>query len=517
MQGLLADIRRILSRIWFRLLAFNVLLVFLPAIGLFYFQIYEKELLESQEQSMVQQGRLLAAALSRSQDLEQDASAIMEKLSTETISRLRVIDRNRVVVADSSRVEVLSSSPQAAVGPALTDKWLYRLGRSLFTTFTQLPPSQRTAVGPDSSFDPRYASEVSTALEGNYGANWRMSPGQRSVTLYSAIPILRGNDVQGAVLVSQSTLRVLQKLYAIRLTVFQIVLVSVFVAILLSLISAKTIASPLQALQKKASRIVERREDLGQLFSTTSRSDEIGDLERALAELSRRLADRISFIESFASDLSHELKNPLASIRTATELLADEQEPGERQRFLRIIEKEVVRTETLISSVREVTLVDSHIQQEPRVPVNLNQFLEEFLEGLKLRHGDRARFSLKSPSIPIWSDVHPDRLAQVLENLIDNAISFTEKGTPVDVELMQQEQWATIAVTDSGPGIPPEHRERIFDRFFSYRVGEQEHHVGLGLAIVKAIVEGYGGKVLVRDAPEGGSTFEVLLKAERRK
>jgi signal transduction histidine kinase len=101
-----------------------------------------------------------------------------------------------------------------------------------------------------------------------------------------------------------------------------------------------------------------------------------------------------------------------------------------------------------------------------------------------------------------------------MENLVDNAVSFTPKDTSVEVELSEQGQWASISVTDSGPGIPPEHEERIFDRFFSYRMEDGEHHVGLGLAIVKAIVEGYGGSVAVQDAPGRGATFVVMLKTE---
>jgi two-component system sensor histidine kinase ChvG len=510
------DTRRALSRIWIRLLAFNILLVFLPAIGLFYFQVYEKELLDSQEQSMVQQGRLLAAALSASQNLCQEASAIMDNLYPETISRLRVIDPKGLVVADSSRAGPAKAPAQETINASVTDKWLYQLGRTLFTIFRQSPLSEQSSVGPDSSYNPLDAPEVLRALEGRYGANWRFSPGQRSVTLYSAIPILQGDQVQGVVLVSQSTLRVLQKLYAIRLTVFQIVLASVLVAVILSFISAKTIASPLQILRKKASRIVDSREELGRLFSTTTRPDEIGDLERALAELSLRLDDRIRFIESFASDLSHELKNPLASIRAATELLREEQEITDRRRFLEVIETEVARMENLISKVREVTFVDSNIQSEPRSALCLNQFLEEFLTGLELQHGDEVNLTFESPASLIFVDVHADRLTQVMQNLIDNAASFTRKGSSVDTRLLQQEQWAIISVTDSGPGVPPEHQERIFDRFFSYRAGDDEHHVGLGLAIVKAIVEGYGGKIMLRETPGRGATFEVRLKAMNR-
>jgi two-component system sensor histidine kinase ChvG len=496
-------------------LAFNILLVFLPAIGLFYFQVYENELLESQEQSMVQQGRLLAAALSGSRDLAQDASMILDGFYPETISRLRIIDHDGWVLADSSRAGPPSEFAREVEDSSVTDQWLYKIGQTLFNFVTRTPTSQPD-IEPEPTYDPLEAPEIIRALQGSYGANWRVSPGQRSVTLYSAIPIRQGEQVLGAVLVSQSTFRVLQKLYSVRLTIFKIVLASVLVAFALSFVVAKTIASPLQDLKRKASGIVERREALGDLFDTSTRLDEIGDLERALAELSHRLGDRIRFIESFASDLSHELKNPLAAVRTATELLHDVHDQDDRRRFLEVIETEVARMEHLISRVREVTFVDSNIEREVRQPLCLNHFLKEFLEGLELLHGGAVRLRLERPSSLVYVKVSPDRLTQVMENLLDNAISFSADGSPIDVHLREEERWAIVSVRDFGPGIKQEDQERVFDRFFSNRTaeaGSRSHHVGLGLAIVRAIVEGYGGKVLARNAPDGGAVLEFRLRS----
>ncbi|MGW8180958.1 MAG: ATP-binding protein, partial [bacterium] len=359
------------------------------------------------------------------------------------------------------------------------------------------------------------APEITRALRGSYGAYWRVSPGQRSVTLYSAVPIRRGDQVLGAVLVSQSTFRVLQKLYTVRLSVFKIFLVSVFAAILLSLLVSKTIASPLRDLQQRASRMAERNAELRSMFEHSTRRDEIGDLERALAELSSRLEDRIQFIESFASDLSHELKNPLASIRTATDLVREIHDSANRNRFLQVIETEVARMEHLISRVHEVTSVDSNIEQETRQVLCLNHFLKEFLEGFELLHSGIVTTRLKAPSSLLYVEIHPDHLAQVMENLLVNSISFSAENSTIDVSLTQNQRWAIVSVRDYGPGIPEEHREKIFDRFFSHRPGKKgakSHHAGLGLAIVRAIIEGYGGRVEASGAPGNGAVFNFRLK-----
>jgi two-component system sensor histidine kinase ChvG len=221
-------------------------------------------------------------------------------------------------------------------------------------------------------------------------------------------------------------------------------------------------------------------------------------------------------MESFAADLSHELKNPLASIRVATEILSDDQEPADRRRFLEVIQAEVARMENLVSGVREVTFVEANIEREERGPLLLNRFLKEFLEGLELRLGGRVALKFEGFEVPVYAEASPERLTQVMENLIENAVSFSQEGAPVIVRLLQEQEWAVISVRDFGPGIPAEHQGRIFDRFFSHRAGEhgsKSQHIGLGLAIVKAVVEGYGGRLSVRNASDQGSIFEFRLRS----
>src|SRR6185436_18876329 len=174
---------------------------------------------------------------------------------------------------------------------------------------------------------------VQRALSGKYGASTLICPGQRSVTLYSAIPVRSGKQVVGAVLVSGTTLRILADLYQVRLAVFQVVLASMLVAVLLTIIASTTIVRPLRRLRGEALALIDRRgrrrleAKEGAVFGGSERTDEIGDLARALELLSRRLGEHIAFVEAFAGAVSHALKIPLASIRTAAEMLEDVEEP----------------------------------------------------------------------------------------------------------------------------------------------------------------------------------------------
>jgi two-component system, OmpR family, sensor histidine kinase ChvG len=525
------ELRRPLSRIWIRLLAFNVLLVFVPAAGILYLDVYERQLLAALERSMVQQGRILAAALTDREELgEEEARGLLERLEQRTTARLRILDWEGRLLADSSQIgprmegppaslpaPVLASTLPAGTPAKARERRLYRLGSAVFRGLERLTTRPEAAESPE-FYDPAHpfqGSEVLAALEGRYGATTRISPaGQRSVTLYSAIPIRRQGEVVGAVLVSQSTLRILQDLYDLRLASFKVFLASLGVAALLSVVVATTIVRPLTQLRREAAAILDRRGKLRGRFQESRRRDEIGELARALATLSRRLDEHLMFSESFAADVSHEFKNPLASIRTATEMLCEARDEEERRRFTAMVLEEVARLERLLSSVREVTSIDAAMEQEERLGVALDELLTRLVEGVALRAPAGVALELDAEPELVVSG-NPDRLTQVFENLLDNALSFSPPGSTVTIRANRSGEQVVVEVEDQGPGISPEHRDRVFDRFFSYRPGgaSQDGHTGLGLAIVKAIVEGYGGEVEAGGAERKGAVVEVRLPA----
>jgi two-component system sensor histidine kinase ChvG len=338
--------------------------------------------------------------------------------------------------------------------------------------------------------------EIREALQGRYGAMTRISTGgQRSVTLYSAIPILSAEAVVGAVLVSQSTYRILRDLYELRLEIFTIFLVAVAAAIALSLLASTTIATPVRKLRRQAREILDHRGRLRGQFRFNRRRDEIGDLSRSLEEMTRKLRGHIEFVESFASDVSHEFRNPLASIRSAAEMIPRSQSGEDRDRFLALIQKEVQRMQHLLGAVREMSLLDAQLEDEPRTRVEVSQILRQVVEARKLRKDISIPVQLTEKHSSVVVSMAPERLIQVIENLLENALSFA--SSEVHIELSRISGYGVISFEDDGPGIPEQHLEKIFDRFFSYRPDEiaAEHHLGLGLAIVKAIVAAYGGTV----------------------
>ena len=528
---------RLASRIWLRLLAFNVLLVFLPAAGLLYLASYEQELLEAQEHAMAQEGRILAAALSDlgASGLEADdpasgggllrleAQRVILQVNRQSASRLRVLDEDGELLADSA-----SLGPQRGPGagrderylePPARTGWAYRLGNALYRLVATVLDRPEPPVEPVEESVPWIERrEVRTALDGSYGAASRPTPGQRSLTLYSALPIRDGQRVVGVVLVSRSTYRILQSLYEMRTAIFRIILGSVLAAVVLSLLVATTIVGPLRRLQRQASDLIDRRGRLRGAFSGSGRPDEIGDLARALEELSHRLAEHIGFMEGFAADVAHAFKNPLASMRVAAETLEDVDDEADRLRFAGMIQQQVARMERMLSAARDLTHLDAQLEQEERTPVELRRLLGELCDAYRLRGAEHdVGFDLELPPAPVIVEATEERLAQVLENLLDNALSFAPSGSVVTVRLTTDGGRAEITVADQGPGIPAAHLEKIFTRFFTYRPEPSPHdggtrdHTGLGLSVVAAVARAYGGRARAANGRDGGAELIVEI------
>jgi two-component system sensor histidine kinase ChvG len=487
-----------------------------------YLDVYEDQLLRAQERSMVQQGRILAAALSdQADDFPDQARDILVRLRQRTQSRLRIVDARGWLIADSSLLGPRrESSERTPIEEKSTrESWLYRVGAGIYRAWSQLFERRQSSQVPTEYYspdNPLLGQEVRDALAGRYGAVTRLITGQGSVTLYSAIPVRKADEVIGAVLVSQSTSGVLDNLVEVRLAIFKVFLASVGVAVVLSLLVSRTIARPLKRLRREAVALLDRRGRLKGRFTGSDRADEFGDLARSLEETSRRLEESIGFMESFAADVSHEFKNPLASIRNATEMLSEVETPEERQRFLDVALAEIARMESLLSTVREITTIDSQLEEEETSVVALKDVIEGVVEGVRHRDGKGIIFSLVFTDAEVSVRASPERLVQVFENILENAVSFSPKGGTVTVRLQNREASVMATIHDEGPGIPAEHLSRIFQRFFSYRpAGDsstaKHKHTGLGLAIVKAIVEGYGGRISAQNLPEGGATFEVAL------
>ncbi|HEX8255241.1 MAG TPA: ATP-binding protein [Thermoanaerobaculia bacterium] len=503
---------RSFSRLGVRLLAFNIVLVFLPIAGVLFLGEYESRLETAEIRDLTHRSRLIAASIARGGTLDADAFEDVIHRAKIDDMRVRLIDSRGRVVADSRYI--VAPAPQQ---PPRTDRQnlLYRVGAFLLRPIVRFfrPPVEPLEVDYYANAVRLEGPEIASVLRGREQFEKKITaPGQRSVTLYRIVPVVVGGWTVGAVVSSKSTFAILQDLYVIRLRVMRIFILSLAAAILVTVFFSTSIVRPLRQLRVDARAVLDRRGRFREKhFKGSKRRDEIGELSRALERIMRRLDAHVGVIETFASDVVHELKNPLASIRNANEMLADVSEPADRRRFVRVIEQEVARMERLLSGVREISMIDARLVRERPELLDLGALLTKIVEGFQLREGKRAQLQLELGEGPLNVHAAEDRLIQVFENILDNALSFTPAGAAVTVHVAAEHGEVITRIRDMGPGIPDPNLSRIFDRFFTHRPdGSRGGHTGLGLAIVKTIVQGYGGSVSAANV-EQGAEFTVRL------
>ena len=279
----------------------------------------------------------------------------------------------------------------------------------------------------------------------------------------------------------------------------------------------------------KAPRRVRRRiKSRGEIPDFTYRRDEIGELSGALREMTNSLYSRIEAIESFAADVAHELKNPLTSLRSAVETMPLAKTPESRARLLAVIEHDVRRLDRLISDVSDASRLDAELQRQDVAPVDLTRLLNTVVTvANEVRRDDGVKITLAfeggAPDAFVVPG-HDSRLGQVVDNLIENARSFSPQGGTVRITARRLRNAVEITVDDDGPGIQPEAMERIFERFYTDRPHQGfGQNSGLGLSISRQIVEAHGGRIRaenrmgVATGPDGpkvlGARFVVRLPA----
>jgi two-component system sensor histidine kinase ChvG len=222
-------------------------------------------------------------------------------------------------------------------------------------------------------------------------------------------------------------------------------------------------------------------------------------------------------IEHFAADVTHELKNPLASLRSAVDGAERMEDPALRQKLLEIARDDVNRLDRLIGDISEAARTDAELARAKFEPVDLGPLIEQIVGSWEHRRekGD-ARLAFARPrkeTAVVMGD--PGRLARAIDNLIDNAISFSPAGGLVEIAAARVDDAVRIRIDDEGPGVPEEAREAIFNRFHSVRPEHEDfgRHSGLGLAIARAIVEGHNGEIDVQDRDDApsGARFTIRL------
>jgi two-component system sensor histidine kinase ChvG len=494
-----------------RILAVNIFALALLAGGFFYLDSYRSRILDSRLAQASREARLIADALGAAQPTHRDR--LILGFARDTGARLRLYDPSGKLLADTREM----GSRNAILVDPDKEGWGQDAARFLDAVIDTVVGAQRPPLFRERSGDRgldwpdvRVARDPAIA----HATVWRAPDRTPVITAAAAYG-------QGIVFTVANARDVTQTVRVERYRLGVVLAIVSAVSVLLSLFLARTIVRPLRRLARAAVRVRLGRAREVVVPRLPSRRDEIGLLARALSDMSGALRQRIDATEAFAADVTHELKNPLASLRSAVDGLANIRDPELQAQLIAVIHDDVHRLDRLITDISEASRLDAQLSRAKFEPVDIGTMLDALLIQRHDRGVERhIRIRLdRSRAEPLVVNGEGARLERVFENLIDNALSFSPNGGQVIIAARRDADALEVRVEDEGPGVPEAERESVFRRFHSVRPQDEEFgkHSGLGLAIARTIVEGHGGSIMVESREDrlSGARFVVRLPLTR--
>jgi two-component system sensor histidine kinase ChvG len=492
-----------------RILALNLLTVLLVALSTIYLDAFRNRL----SQERVRQTRLEAVTTASALDTAPGANSepMLAAVARTTSSRLRLYGADGRLVADSWR----STGPTYRLQDPSAQPWTFHVARALDRGFNFLVGAPRLATFVEPTPDRLQAwPEALTAMRADRPVTTvRNAPDLTPV--FSAAAPVRGK----VLLVTTNDPGFTQAVRDQRGFIVAAMAVLIAISILLSSFLARTIVRPLRRLAIAAHRVRLGRAREVNVPRLPERIDEIGMLARAVSDMSQSLRQRIDSIEAFAADVSHELKNPLASLRSAVDGLERVEDPDLRAKLATVVRDDIARMDRLICDISEAARTDAELARAHFGPVDLGPLIEQIVQSWgRRRETGSARIAFARPrkdSAVVMGK--PDRLARALNAILDNAVSFSPANGLIEIAVTRVGDDVLIRIDDEGPGVPEEAREAIFNRFHSVRPDAENfgRHSGLGLAIAQAIVNGHDGEIDVQDRDDApsGARFTIRLPA----
>ncbi|WP_340586736.1 stimulus-sensing domain-containing protein [Erythrobacter alti] len=495
-----------------RILVVNLIPLLVLAGSLFFLDSYRRQLLDERFKLARIEAQITAEALAGAQRERQEA--LLSQIGREQRMRLRLYDANGALIADSFELD----EPSFQFDDPVAEPFLEDLARwtdeavDLVVGAREAPPY----VEPEDTSADNWPELARVRQQGLSQIELRRAPDGTPV-INAAAPM--GNN-GASLLTTRNAVDITQAVRTARSSLMTIILLALLVSTVLSLYLASTIIDPLRRLVRSTQRVRLGRERDIEVPRMQERGDEIGLLARAVSDMTATLRHRIDAVESFAADVAHEIKNPLASLRSATESLPKVTDPELRAQLVDIAAHDVQRIDRLVTEISEASRIDAELSRATFEPVDLCELFANVVVR-KLERGET-----RGCSIEVQRDVTPARvlgapirLERVAENLLDNALSFSPEGGRISVTFSQANGRVQARVCDQGPGIPEDAREKVFRRFHSHRPDEESFgkHSGLGLAIGRTIAEAHDGSLRVEDAPPefGGACLLLELPAAR--
>ena len=495
-----------------RILAVNVFAILALTGSIFYLDSFRERLIDQRRAEMRMQAVLIGGFLAVVPPPR--LPVVAARYGRIGTLRLRVYDRDGRLVADSWR----ATGPTFELRDPAQDPFRRDVARFLDRVIEAVGsfPAIGDYVEPASDSRAAWPEVGAASATGRASDTMRAAP-DRIVVISAAapLPIAGATAPYAAVQLTRDTRDITSLVRAERLATFYVFLFVLAASLLLSTYLASTIVRPLRQLAGAAQRV-----RLGRARDVTvprfnQRRDEIGQLARALSDMTLTLRDRIDATEAFAADVAHEIKNPLASLSSAVDTFGRVRDPALQAQLLEVIRADVGRIDRLITDIADASRLDAELSRSKFELIDLAALVAGLARGYAtgLPRGVAVAVAALGPA-PVWGDA--GRLAQVARNLIDNAASFSPGGGTVEVAVARAGPAVVLTVDDAGPGVPADNRDDIFRRFYSERPAGEDfgRHSGLGLAIARTIVDAHDGTIAATDRPGGsGARFVVTLPA----
>ena len=409
--------------------------------------------------------------------------------------RIRLFQPNGLLYADTKSLSQLSPKVEVLRLPRLNDKKQFEkinyFIKSFFSIF-QLKKNYPLYEDYLNTSAKNY-NEVLEALKGFNAREIRQDKNGKLI-LSVAAPIGNERRVRGAIMLSMDGKIIQDNIADLQYSFLNIFGFVIFLTVFLSFIFSNRITLPISRLAAAADNV--RNKKGMEVKSLIKRKDEIGELALSLDEMTKDLFDRMDAIASFAADVSHEIKNPLTSLRSAVETLSIIKDARKKTKLMKIILEDINRLDRLITDISDASRLDADLSRDEMKLINLSKLINGFINIKKATTKEITFINNVEDSLVIFGN--QSRLLQVLDNLIGNSISFSPKKGKITIEGYSSNGKVKISIADQGKGISEKKKETIFERFYSDRPSDEKFgkHSGLGLSIVKQILEKHNAKIV---------------------
>lgn len=334
---------------------------------------------------------------------------------------------------------------------------------------------------------------------------------ENNITQIISKPIVKNSSVYGVVLIKSILNQDENHISIISFNLINLYFVIILIMFLSSLFFSRSLISPIKLLSR-ITRSEREKSNKKNNLEYPRRKDEIGILGKDISSMSDDLKKRINEIESFASDVSHELKNPLSSLKSSSELLIQNKITEDSKNLLiKNMTKDIERMNILISDISNYTLTQVEIDEEIFEKFDVIVIVEDFIKSLP---HNNIKIDFKSNNAPAYIVANKNKLAQVFYNIIHNSFSYSPSKSKILINTIIQDENIIFHIVDQGIGVPLDFKEKIFDRFYTDRLKDKDKHTGLGLSISRKIIESFKGSInLIENHYEiyQGACFEIKL------